>query len=144
MRVARIRDIIIRRLPPGTDLLEELNKLALEEKVNLGQVFGIGALTRAKVGFFDPDQGNYRTQTIERQLEICSLTGNISLKDGKPFVHAHIVLSDEEGRTFGGHLLPGNLVFVAEIIVWRFGGTPLGRQPQPDLGGLYLWPLAKN
>lgn len=141
MSPIEVKDVIIRRLPPGADLLEELQKLAAREKILLGQISGIGALTKAAVGIFLPEQGRYETKEFEGELEICSLTGNISLNDGKSFVHAHIVLSNKEGRAFGGHLFPGCRIFVAEIMILSLKGAKRERLPQPELSGLALWPL---
>jgi len=32
------------------------------------------------------------------------LEGNVALKEGEPFIHAHVVLSDHNMQTLGGHL----------------------------------------
>lgn len=141
MRPIEVENVLIRRLRPGADLLEEIQNLASREKIRLGQISGIGALTRAQVGIFLPEQGRYQVKELEGELEICSLIGNISLKEGRSFVHAHIVLSDKEGRAFGGHLFPGCCIFVAEIIILSLKGAKRERLPQPDLSGLALWPL---
>ena len=127
------------RLAVGADLLEELNELVRREGVALGAVSGIGALSRAAVGIFIPDKREYKTNTFDVEMEICALTGNVSLKDGEPFVHAHLALSDKEGRGFGGHIMPGCKIFVAEVIVWEFEGPRLEREPREECGGLALW-----
>ena len=57
-------------------------------------------------------EGKYEEIVIEGELEIVSLLGNVSLKEGKPFVHAHITVSKKGGETFGGHLLPGSIISV--------------------------------
>jgi predicted DNA-binding protein with PD1-like motif len=129
----------MRRLAPGADLGEELNKLVRAEGVELGAVSGIGALRKAAVGIFLPAEREYRTNAFDQEMEICALTGNVSLKDGEPFVHAHLALSDREGRGFGGHVMPGCEIFVAEVVVWEFEGPRLERKPQEECGGLALW-----
>jgi hypothetical protein len=144
MSPIEVKDVIIRRLRPGADLLEELQNLTICEKIHLGQISGIGALTRATVGIFLPEQGRYQIEKFEGELEICSLTGNISLEDGRPFVHAHIVLSDKQGHAFGGHLFPGCSIFVAEIIILSFKGAKKERLPQSGFSGLALWPLEEE
>lgn len=139
MAQAKVKRVIMRRLPVGGDLLEELNKLARDEGVELGAVSGIGALSRAAVGIFIPEDGEYKVNKFDEEMEICALTGNVSLKDGEPFVHAHLALSDREGRGFGGHVMPGCGIFVAEVVVWEFEGPRLERCPQEECGGLALW-----
>jgi len=139
MASMKVKGAIMRRLEVGADLLEELNKLVRAEGVELGAVSGIGALRKAAVGIFLPDKREYKTNTFDEEMEICALTGNVSLKDGEPFVHAHLALSDKEGRGFGGHVMPGCEIFVAEVVVWEFEGPRLERKPREECGGLALW-----
>ncbi len=144
MNSIKIKNIIVRRLRPDADLLEELNTLAQKKNVALGHISGIGALKSAAVGIFVPDEGRYETREFLGELEICHLSGNISLKDGRSFVHAHLVISDRQGRAWGGHLLPGCRIFVAEVVVLSLEGPKRERLPQPELSGLGLWPLVED
>ncbi len=139
MDAIKITRVVVKRLPPGTDLLAELNRVVAEEKIELGLVSGIGALRKAAVGIFLQDKKEYRTNSFDKEMEICALTGNVSLKEGKPFVHAHLSLSDAEGRAFGGHIMPGCEIFVAEVVVVAFEGPRYERTPQPECGGLWVW-----
>ena len=52
------------------------------------------------------------TLTFESDYEILSCLGNVTQKDKKPLIHAHIVIGDEKGKAFGGHLLPGCVISV--------------------------------
>ena len=139
MNAINVKRVVVRRLVPGADLLEELNKLVKAEGVELGALSGIGALRKAAVGIFDLEKREYIVNEFDEEMEICALTGNVSLKEGEPFVHAHVALSNREGRGFGGHLMAGCEVFVAEVILWEFEGARLERCPQADCGGLALW-----
>jgi predicted DNA-binding protein with PD1-like motif len=76
--------------------------------------FFIGALSRAELGYYDQLSHEYGTFSLEEPVELASCYGNISMRDGRPFVHAHAVLSDRTGRTFGGHLTCGT-IFAAEL-----------------------------
>ncbi len=144
MTFASVKNFLLQRLQPDSDLLEELEKLAQKEAIPLAHLSGIGALKRAALGIFLPQEARYEKKELVGELEICSLTGNISLKEGKPFVHAHLVVSDREGRAWGGHLLPGCQVFVAEIIIASLEGKKLERCPQPGFPGLALWPVEEK
>ncbi|HLA82211.1 MAG TPA: DUF296 domain-containing protein, partial [Thermoleophilia bacterium] len=74
----------------------------------------------------------------EEQLEVISMVGNVSLLNGEPIVHAHMVLSDEEGRCFGGHLAANTVVFNMEILMTTLSGPPVTRKLDSDTG-LTLW-----
>jgi predicted DNA-binding protein with PD1-like motif len=66
--------------------------------------------------------------------------GNISIKDGKPMVHAHVTLADGEGRAYGGHLAAGTPVFACEFAIHEYTADQvLARQNDPETG-LMLWP----
>jgi predicted DNA-binding protein with PD1-like motif len=65
-------------------------------------------------------------------LEIVSCVGNVSLKEDAPFVHAHITLSDKEGRTYGGHLMPGTTVGATfEVTLHAYDEMKLVRKLDP-------------
>ena len=131
---------IMGRLKRGDDLLQTLEKLCLEQNITLGQVQAIGAVSAARVGYYHQAAQRYEFLEWRQPLEILALTGNISLKDGKPMVHAHVTLADADGRAVGGHLGPGAIVFAAEFIIQEhLADQTLMRQMDLDTG-LFLWP----
>ena len=85
----------------------------------------------------------YVTVKEDRELEILSCTGNISIKEGRPFVHAHIMLADIHGATIGGHLFSDTVVFAGEIEIVELVGTPLERR-HDEVTGLMLWQMAAD
>lgn len=126
------------RLNHNSDLLNELTEICVRENITLGQIRAIGAVQKACIGFYDQQKQTYMFKSQDKPLEITQLIGNVSLKDGKPFVHAHITLSDEEGRAFGGHLAEGTIIFACEVFIEIFDGTALERGFD-ETTGLGLW-----
>jgi len=114
-----LKGFIISRIAPGDDVLKSIERVALEHKVKSGQITLIGAVSRAKLGYFDIESGKYKDFLIERNLEVVSGIGNISrLEDESVVVHAHLVVSDEDGRCWGGHLMEGCEVSVTiELVI---------------------------
>ena len=45
---------------------------------------------------------------------------NVALKDGKPFLHAHITLGTHDMEVFGGHLFEMEVAAVGEFIIHDF------------------------
>lgn len=122
------------------DLLEELNAFCAEKNIQLGRVEAIGAVRKARVGYYHQDTREYEFHEINEPLEITSLAGNVSLKDGKPFVHAHVTLTNATGQAFGGHLAPGTVIFACEALVQELQGPSLQRgYDEPT--GLPLWEM---
>lgn len=135
---ANVKNVLIGRLEHGSDLLDELQKICIEQKIMLGRIQGIGAVQRARLAWYDQEKKIYHYTDLEKHLEIVSLSGNISLKEGKPFVHAHIVLSDGNFQSFGGHLAQGTLVFACEITIDVLQDALLERALD-NTTQLYLW-----
>jgi predicted DNA-binding protein with PD1-like motif len=106
-------------MEPGDDFLKTIERVALKHNVKSGQITLIGAVSRAKLGYFDRESGVYKDFLIDRDLEVVSGMGTISrLKDDSVVVHTHLVVSDEEGRCWGGHLMAGCEVSVTiELVI---------------------------
>ena len=138
--VIRSREIVMGRLAYGCDLLHELTGIAASRGIRLGRIEAIGAVQKANIGFYDQTAREYRFHEIDHPAEITKLVGNISLKDGQPFVHTHITLSDESGKAFGGHLAPGTIIFACEFLIEAFDGPAFHRETDEQTG-LLLWSL---
>lgn len=116
------------RLDHGADLLEALHQVCSEKNIQLAQVEALGAVQKARIGYYDQKSREYQFHTLDKPHEILSLVGNVSLKDNNPMVHAHLTLADENGRAFGGHLAPGTMVYACEYVIQSFQGTVLERE----------------
>lgn len=131
--------ILLLRVKHGSDLVQFITELAEKKGITVAAFTAIGALKRANLGFYDQESHEYREITIDSPREIASCIGNISIKDGKPFVHAHAVLADEEGNTKAGHLA-GGIVFAAEVHLRELKGPKLERK-YDDVTNLSLWDM---
>lgn len=130
---------IVSRAPHDADLVQFITDLAKEKDVRMGAFTAIGALKRAKLGFYNQESHEYQENEINHPCEIASCIGNISLKDDEPFVHAHAVLADEDGNTKAGHLSEGK-VFAAEIHLQVLEGSELKRK-RDGITDLSLWKI---
>ncbi|MBL6976202.1 MAG: DNA-binding protein [Deltaproteobacteria bacterium] len=133
--------VLVGRLARAEDILAGLTAVALERGIRAAVVQGVGATREAVLGFYDQEALEYRDHSIPEPMELLSLTGNISLKDGSPFVHVHAILSDEQGRAFGGHVMPGTRVFALEYSLMVLDGPELCREYDRETH-LYLWPAS--
>lgn len=147
--VARGRTLI-GRLKKGDDLMGALTRLCTEANIRLGKIQAIGTVSRAVVGFYLQEPREYVTLDYNYHQEIISLQGNVSVKDGEPNIHAHIALSDGQGKLYGGHLMEGTVVFSCEYIINEY--IPAMADVKEDYQdntftrtydeetGLFLWP----
>ena len=129
---------VLCRLPKGADLLEALNALCKDQNITRGTVQLIGAVERATLSFYRQDEQKYYDHALPEPLEILSGLGNVSLKDGQPFVHLHLILGRESGECLGGHAMPGCIIFACEACITPLEGAPLVRELDSPTG-LPLW-----
>ncbi|MHA1651185.1 MAG: PPC domain-containing DNA-binding protein [Candidatus Helarchaeota archaeon] len=95
------------KLEPSDDILEAITMFAENNSIKSGFFTAIGAIKHAKIGYYQLNLKEYKTISLEGDFELVSCIGNITQKEGFPLIHAHIVIADVNGHTYGGHLLPG-------------------------------------
>jgi predicted DNA-binding protein with PD1-like motif len=78
------------------------------------------------------------TAKKEEPLEIAHCNGNITLKDGKPTIHMHAILSSQDGSVYAGHIFSKTIIFAGEIYIQPLLGSPLERE-YDDTTGLFQW-----
>jgi predicted DNA-binding protein with PD1-like motif len=126
------------RLATGSDLVEEIERFCLEREITAAQVTVIGAVRRARYAYYEQGDHRYRELESDSHHEIVGFVGNVSLRDDKPFLHAHASFADADGGTVGGHLLRGIEIFAAEVMIRELGDVALIRLPDEETG-LALW-----
>jgi hypothetical protein len=126
------------RLAQGSDLVDEIERLCAERQIRAAWVSAIGAVRRASFAYFDQEEAKYLPLASETHHEITGFIGNISIRDGRPFLHAHATFCDREGTAIGGHLLRGCEVFAGEAMIREMTGVELERTPD-EVTGLALW-----
>jgi len=134
----KIEKTMLIRLDKGSDLLQSITDICIKEGIKSGSIECIGAVQNACLSYYDQDKLEYLPISVDKKLEIASLSGNISIKGNLPFVHVHAVFSDEYGDTFGGHLAFGTKVFAAELLINKFSSEYFERELDFSTG-LYLW-----
>ena len=75
-------------------------------------------MSQVVVAYFDGVTREYRHIRIDEQVEVLSLTGDVTLEQGQPKVHAHIVVVGKADATaHGGHLTEGRVRPTLEVMV---------------------------
>ena len=109
------RHIII--MSRGEELIDVLTRWAHEHEVVSASFQGIGAVEDVEIGYYTLATKSYTFMTFPEIFEVANMTGNIALVEGKPFVHAHAVLSrcDESLGCVGGHVKRARIAVTLEI-----------------------------
>jgi predicted DNA-binding protein with PD1-like motif len=143
--------VMVARLKPGSDLLGALQEMVEDEGVEAGVILsGVGLLEDARLRNckslpeeFPITDENRTYLSFSRPLEILSMSGNISMAEGSPLVHAHVTLSYIEGDEIGvvgGHLIEGCIVFgFAEIILMELKSVQMEKRFDEETRTLQLF-----
>ena len=110
----RTFEVTMRR---GDEVVAGLTEFAEQNHVKLAHLTGIGAFDSGVLGWFDPEKRAYKKIAINQEVEVVSLTGNITIQDGKPSLHAHCVVALSDGSTKAGHLIEGHVSLAMQVFV---------------------------
>jgi predicted DNA-binding protein with PD1-like motif len=126
------------RLRPGQDLRQQLAAVVQAQQIRGGAVLTcVGSLTQVTLRL-----ANQEGPSVYRgHFEIVSLVGTLA-ESGS---HLHLSVSDSTGRTIGGHLLDGNLIYTtAEIVLGVLDDVEFRRETDPAFGykELTVYPAA--
>lgn len=126
--VASIMQTYSVRLKPGQDLKKVLETIVQQERISAGAVLTcVGSLTDLTIRL-----ANQESPSVWKgHFEIVSLVGTLSVNGS----HLHLSASDSTGRTIGGHLLDGCLIYTtAEIVIGVMPELIYAREPDPTFG----------
>jgi uncharacterized protein len=114
----------------GDELAKGLLDFANQASLSAASFKAVGALSSVRLGWFSWENKQYEPSvTLDEQLELLSLIGDVALKDGKPVVHAHAVIGRRDGTAQGGHLLEAHVRPTCEVILTE---SPVHLQKQID------------
>ena len=116
------------RLKPEQDLFDGIESFVAQKKIAAGCVLSsVGSLTRATLRLANRE---FFTE-YEGYFEIVSLNGTVSTNGS----HLHISISDGDGKTIGGHLVPGCKIYTtAEIVIAELDDVIYKREFAEDSG----------
>lgn len=104
MDFKRFGSKIVMRLDKGEEIVKTVKEFCGKNGIKLASVSAIGAVNKVDVGIFIQDTKEYHSKEFTGSMEIVSLLGNISQKQGEVYAHFHINLIDTFYGAFGGHL----------------------------------------
>ena len=105
-------------LETGDEAMGCLQTFVEKERIAAAQLTGIGALSDARLNYFDWDTKKYQPIPVGEQVEVASLVGDVALSpEGKPALHIHVVLGRRNGNALAGHRAEAHVRPTLEIIV---------------------------
>jgi predicted DNA-binding protein with PD1-like motif len=102
----------------GDELAGGLSQFAKEQRLSNASFEAVGALSSVRLGWFNWETKKYDPAvTLDEQVELLSLIGDVALKGDEPVVHAHAVISRRDGSAHGGHLLRADVRPTCEVVL---------------------------
>lgn len=132
--------LVFVRLEKGEYIIETLTSLCEQLSIRSGWIQAIGAVDRIELGSWDAEQRVYHRQVWEQPFEVSPITGNIMLKDGKPFLHLHATIAGHDFQARVGHLFEARVNPTLEVFIGTFA-HPLERRYDEATGLFLAWPL---
>jgi uncharacterized protein len=102
----------------GDELAGGLLRFAKQQKLSAASFKAVGALSSVRLGWLSWEKKRYEPSvTLDEQVELLSLIGDVALKDGEPVVHAHAVVGKKDGTAHGGHLFQAYIRPTCEVVL---------------------------
>lgn len=126
------------RLKPNDDVKKSLQNFAKEKKLKAASIISaVGSLTHYNLRFANQKEGTQKSELVE----IVSLSGTLTSEA----MHIHMAVSDQEGKTLGGHLLDENFVYTTlEITIVEDLNVEFKRVTDPTYGYQELKVIPRN
>lgn len=133
MEYQKFENVVLLRLDRGEEIVSSIHRVCEAEGIMLGSITGLGAVDRAVVGLYKVAEQQYYPSTLTGEMEITGLTGNVTQKDGKVYLHIHASFADETGAVRGGHLTEAVVSATSELVIRAIPGT-VGRELDESIG----------
>jgi len=101
----------------GDELMSGMTEFAEKNNLKISEVRGLGGISSAVVSAYDPEKGAFKRFNIDQKAELVSLQGEITVENGKPRFHAHVVFVQVDGTVRGGHLVEAHINPIANLFV---------------------------
>ncbi|HIB58816.1 MAG TPA: DNA-binding protein [Candidatus Marinimicrobia bacterium] len=121
------------------DVIKSILTVVEKENLHSAAISGIGAVKDVTLGFYNLSRKEYDQKPFSGNFELVSCLGNVSEKEGEPFVHAHVSMSGPDFNTISGHLFRAKIAVVGEFVLRPFENKVV-RKMDDDVG-LAVWDL---
>ena len=143
MEYRKFGDSYVVRMDRGEEILTRLTELCDRENIRLAQVQALGAVDHVIVSVYDVPTRSFFKKEFTGPMEISSLCGTVSRKDGQVYIHLHVTVCDQELKAWGGHANELRVSATCEMVVRTMPGE-VGRRMDEDIGlNVFTFPEAE-
>ena len=103
MQFQRLGERVQVRFESGERVVQPLLEWLAREGIGYATITGLGAVSSATVSYWNAETKQYEPHELSEQMEVVSLIGNVTLREGQPFLHIHVTLGRRDLSIIGGH-----------------------------------------
>jgi len=104
-------------LRAGAKVPDDIVAIARREKAATARVEAIGGVDELRLAYFNHETKKYEEHDFREFLEVTSILGNITLKDGKQFLHAHGTFGKRDLSVVAGHVISAKIFPLLEVVI---------------------------
>lgn len=142
MQFQRFGDRVQIRFDSGEHIATSLLAWLKTEGIGYATMTGLGAVSGATVSYWNAETREYEQHQLDEQMEVLSLIGNVSIKEGEPFTHIHVTLGRRDLSIVGGHF--NDATVHPNIELWVRPEAGAVERVLDETCGLYLMKLSEH
>ncbi len=104
-------------LKAGAKVPDDIVAIAEREKIASAEVEAIGGVKQLRLAYFDHTAKRYEEHDFREFLEVTGMIGNLTLKDGKPFLHVHGNFGRRDLSVLAGHVMSALVYPLLEVVI---------------------------
>jgi hypothetical protein len=104
-------------LRAGAKVPDDILAIAEKEKIMTAKVEAIGGVEELRLAYFNNEAKRYEEHDFREFLEVTSLLGNITTKDGKAFLHVHGNFGRRDLSAVAGHVISARVYPLLELVI---------------------------
>lgn len=121
--IKRAPQLYLFRFDRREEFMTSLQDFCTKKGIKAGFFSGLGACDQVSLSWYNLETKKYEIEEIDENLEIASLTGNISVVDAKPFAHTHGVFGKRDLSTIAGHVNSMRISATCEVLLHVLPGS---------------------
>ena len=133
MKHQRFKDKVVVRIDKGEEIIASLKAVCKEQQIKTGSILGIGAVGKITIGLLNTNTKLYHSMELVGDHELAPIVGNITTKNGEPYLHLHANVCNADQTSLGGHVSAAVVSVTCEIIIDVIEGT-IERTYDSDMG----------
>jgi uncharacterized protein len=104
-------------LKAGARVPDDILAIAKTEKISTARVEAIGGVEELRLAYFNRRTKRYEERDFREFLEVTGILGNVTLKDGKPFLHIHGTFGRRDLSALAGHVMTAKVFPLLEVVI---------------------------